>query len=116
GEISNLAAKIFDGLALDSEAVSALRDLAILVVNKDDILVESFSGVVIAGFGDSEYFPVLQVFDLGEIYLSRLKYRKPVIEKISGDNPSVIKPFAQSEMVDTFLRGVNPSFEIRMIE
>lgn len=111
GEISSLAAKIFDGLSLDTEAATALRDLAILAVSKDEILPESFSGVVVAGFG----FPVMQVFELGEVFLDRLKYRKPKVEKISSATPSIVKPFAQSEMVDTFLRGINPVFEYRMI-
>jgi len=116
GEISDLVTKVFDGLALGTEAAAALRDLAILVVAKDEILTESLSGLVIAGFGRAEFFPVMQIFELGEVFLDRLKYRQPKVEKIDSATTSVVRPFAQSEMVDTFLRGVNPLFEIRMIE
>ena len=116
GEISQLTAKVFDGLALDNETTAALRELAILVVSKDDIVMESLSGLVIAGFGKNEYFPVLQIFEVGEVFLGRLKYREPKVERIDRDNQSVVRPFAQSEMVETFLQGINPVFEMRMIE
>jgi hypothetical protein len=117
GEIQNLIAKVFDKpTPPDAQTTTALRDLATLVVSKDEILLESHSGLVIAGFGRKDYFPVLQMFELGEIFLNKLKYRAPKIERIRGDNPSVVKPFAHSDMVDTFLRGVNSVFELRMIE
>jgi hypothetical protein len=116
GEIHKLAVTVFDGLSLDGDSATALRELAILLVSKDEIPTESLSGIVVAGFGRMEYFPVMQVFDVGEIFLDRLKYRRKPVEKIDTENQSIVKPFAQSEMVDTFLRGVNPSFEVRMIE
>lgn len=117
GEIQNLIAKVFGKpTPPDAQTATALRDLAILVVSKEEILIKSHSGVVIAGFGRKDYFPVMQMFELGEVFLNRLKYGKPKVERISGENPSVVKPFAHSEMVDTFLRGVNSVFELRMIE
>lgn len=116
GEIYELIAKVFDGIGLDNEATSALRELAVCVVAKDEILTEAFSGVVIAGFGRNEYFPVMQSFELGHVYVGRLKYRRADLEKISGDNPSVVRPFAQAEMVETFMRGINPVFEYQMIK
>jgi hypothetical protein len=116
GQINDITSKVFDGLLLDAEAANALRELAIFVVSKNEILAESFSGLVIAGFGKRDYFPVMQVFELGEVFLGRLKYRQPKVDKIDGATTSIVRPFAQSEMVDTFLRGVNPQFEVRMIE
>ncbi|MCK1606504.1 MULTISPECIES: hypothetical protein [unclassified Bradyrhizobium] len=116
GEIHNSIAKIFGKQALDAQATTALREIAKLVVSKDDILIESHSGLVVAGFGKKDYFPVMQIFELGEVFCDKLKHRKPRVEKISSENPSIVKPFAHSEMVDTFLRGVNSVFELRMVE
>lgn len=116
GEIQSSILKVFGKVSPDAEATTALRDLAILVVSKDEIPIESHSGLVVAGFGRRDYFPVMQMFELGEVFQDRLKFRNPKIERISRDNQSVVKPFAHSEMVDTFLRGVNSVFELRMIE
>lgn len=117
-EIQQAIAKVFEqfSASIGPEATSALREIAILLVSKDEILIESHSGLVVAGFGREDYFPAMQVYELGEIYSGRLKHRKAAVERVSAEHPSVVKPFAHSEMVDTFLRGVNSVFELRMIE
>jgi hypothetical protein len=107
GEINGLIAQHFDGA--DYETVAALTELARLVVSKDEILPESLSGLVIAGFGEKQFFPVMQEYELGEIFLGRLKYRCTGTSRIDSDTPSVVRPFAQSEMVRTFLEGVSPA-------
>lgn len=118
GEIAQSIAKIFGqfSASIGFEATNALREIATLLVSKDDILIESHTGLVVAGFGRKDYFPAMQTYELGEIYSGRLKHRKAAVERISAETPSVVKPFAHSEMVDTFLRGVNSVFELRMIE
>ena len=84
------------------------------VVSKEKILHESLSGIVIAGFGAKQHFPVMQAFELGEIYKGRLKYRHVETERIDSAQTSVVKPFADNEMVDTFLNGISPAFERRL--
>lgn len=107
GQINGLIAQYFDGA--DQDTVAALTELARLVVTKDEILPESLSGLVIAGFGEKQFFPVMQEYELGQIFLGRLKYRCTGTSKIDSDTPSVVRPFAQSEMVKTFLEGVSPA-------
>lgn len=113
GEIHKMVANYFDGA--ESAEVNALHELAKLVVSKEEILPESLSGLVIAGFGDKEYFPVMQEYELGEIFAGRLKYRCTATSRIDPNTPSVVRPFAQSEMVDTFLSGVSSAFELKLI-
>jgi hypothetical protein len=109
GSISDLVAKYF--ASADGADVVALNEIARLVVTKQEILTESLSGLVIAGYGNAQHFPVMQEYTLGEIFKSRLKYKLERTEAITSKRPSVIRPFAQSEMVDTFLNGVSPAFE-----
>lgn len=114
GEINDLIVTFFP--VADQGIASKLYELARLVVNKEEILTESLSGLVIAGFGTKQYFPVMQEFELGEVFTSKLKYRCVGTHRISPDKPSIIKPFAQSEMVETFLHGVSPAFELKLIQ
>ncbi len=72
GEIHKMVAEYFDGA--EAAEINALYELARLVVSKEEILSESLSGLVIAGFGDRQYFPVMQEYELGEIFSGRLKY------------------------------------------
>ena len=116
GEINRLVLRVFEGWATDSNSVKPLWELAELLVSKDHFLPEAFSGVVIAGFGENEYFPALQHFEIGGIYCNRLKFRPPTCEKISETNPSIVKAFAYKEMVDSFLYGINPKVRRRLQE
>lgn len=107
--------KCFPHLKLQRNEIQALRELAMLVVNKRKILDEIRSGLVVAGFGRDEYFPVMQCFELGEVYLNRLKYHQAPTQKISADERSLVQPFAQSDMVKTFLGGISPEFRKRAV-
>jgi len=116
GEIHTLIAKYFSAWQIESDAANALRELAILIVTKDDILEESLSGLVIAGYGSEEYFPVMKAFELGAVFRGKLKYKVTAKDAIDSKNSAVIKPFAESDMVLTFLNGVSPAFEVKLIE
>lgn len=115
GDINKLTVSYREVWKITQEDITALRELMILVISKEDILPETLSGLVIAGFGENEYFPVMQAFELGEIYLGKLKYKKFAAEKIDSKTPSIVKPYAESEMVDTFLNGISPAFELKLI-
>ncbi len=71
------------------------------------------SGLVIAGFGDNQIFPsCYQVSIEGRLSsVSKLKVSQPKIQKIGTDNNSSIAPFAQREMVDTFMCGIDPQYK-----
>jgi len=115
GEISKRIADAFGSFGIDANTTKALYDLAKAIVAKEPILPTSLSGIVVAGFGEAEHFPVMQHIEIGEVFENRLKYvRKPTV-KIDHEKPSHIEPFADADMVNTFLHGMNPSFELRMV-
>ncbi len=72
------------------------------------------SGIVIAGFGDSEVFPSLQGFIIDGIVENRLRYWESVGTTIGIDASATVVPFAQDDMVITFLAGVNPGYQQRL--
>lgn len=114
-KISELIAASFSMFRIDHEATEALYGLARLIVAREKILPETLTGLVVAGFGESEHFPVMQHVEIGEIYEGRLKYRCKKTERIDCDNPSHVEPFADADMVNTFLHGMNPRFEVTMM-
>lgn len=101
----------FEDLPLSDDAISRLHDLAAALVSKNfaNPLSPYHSGVVIAGFGQRDYFPSLYEFDLETIALNRLKYIPRGATHIGEqDGPAVIRPFAQREQVSTFIEGIDP--------
>ena len=73
------------------------------------------SGVVVAGFGTRDVFPALAPCMVDGIVLGKMRFRKEEAVEISFDNSASIVPFAQGEMVSTFMEGVNPEYQ-RAIE
>jgi hypothetical protein len=66
---------------------------------------EECTGIVISGFGDTEIYPGLISFEIEWRIMGVLKYRIANQEKITVTNRAGIVPFAQREMVDTFMEG-----------
>jgi hypothetical protein len=65
------------------------------------------AGVVIAGFGEYDVQPVLQETQVYGVALNQLRYEIRQTRKAAETGPTIL-PFAQSEMVSTFMEGVNP--------
>jgi hypothetical protein len=67
------------------------------------------TGVVVAGFGDKQYFPNYEEYDCRGLILGKfLSAKKGGILIDPQTRPSAIKPFAMTAMVETFLSGVSP--------
>ena len=84
-------------------------------MSSSDILVTSpdTSGIVITGFGEKDIFPSLKSFLIEGIINNQLKYKEDKYSKIDFENVTAeILPFAQKEMVFTFMAGVDPSYQM----
>ena len=73
---------------------------------KQDPFYKNTTGLVFAGYGDKEYFPVILECEVFGFFHETLKViRKPCLE----GNPSAgLKAFAQRDEVDTFMQGICP--------
>jgi hypothetical protein len=87
-----------------------LRDLvtvAVFSLFKKSLTTFDQSGIVVAGFGDKEYFPQLSHYTCYSIVLGKLICECDRDYSISQGNTSEIIPFAQSDMTKTFMYGIN---------
>ncbi|SDM71762.1 hypothetical protein [Sediminibacillus halophilus] len=92
--------------------------LAFEAVKKDFFSLGS-TGLVIAGYGDKEIFPHLIEYRLEGFVFGNLKYKKLRERKITYTNDkkagtASITAFAQREMVDSFMGGIEPNMEDAM--
>ena len=100
--------KFLGWTALSDEARGHLYDIAGHLVGKDYFPPDVSSGLVIAGFGEEEHFPVVQHLEVGGMYDDRLKVRPGTLHEVSDDAPSEVLAFAYQDMVDGFLDGISP--------
>lgn len=115
-EIGNVVADWPDFVA------AAFRDLPIdpRIVRRARVLVRTSlrladrspgsGGVVVAGFGESEIFPALSHYHLDGVVANRVRVNPSSHVRIDGDQSAGIYPFAQEDMVATFMDGVHPGF------
>jgi hypothetical protein len=90
-----------------------LCELAFETVKKDYFSAGS-SGIVICGYGEKEIFPHMLNYRLEGFVFGQLKYKKLKKRKISytsdkKDGTASITAFGQTEMVDSFIRGMEPN-------
>lgn len=80
-------------------------------------LSRSATGVVVAGFGSEELFPTLVSFEVYGVIGNRLTYVRTNNVDIdrNGDRARVL-PFAQREMVERFLYGLDAGIERRITQ
>jgi hypothetical protein len=105
--LDEIRAQMFEKLPLDSFDVKMLNLLAASSFFKDRFR-RSTSGVVVAGFGADELFPSLIVYNVEGVIQGRPKYKQMSFNKVDPDNEALVYPFAQKEMVNTFMEGIDP--------
>ncbi len=106
--IEAIRKSVFEQLPVSQDLLEKLSTVAAEAFCRK-VFNNSDSGVVIAGFGDRQIFPELQHMSFGGVGEGILRYETVRALKISHDNSALIKPFAQYEMVQTFMEGVDPS-------
>lgn len=71
---------------------------------KQDPFFNNTTGLVFAGYGDKEYFPVILECEVFGVFRDTLKViRKPCME---GNPTAGLRAFAQRDEVDTFMQGI----------
>jgi hypothetical protein len=109
--ISGLVGNLFDEEPLSSDDRKRLLRLGALVLRRDTFS-DALSGLVFAGFGSKEVFPSLEGYHIDGIIANRLKKKRTDAEKTGRDTIyAKILPFAQREVVDRFLVGIDLELE-----
>ncbi len=68
-----------------------------------------YSGIVVAGFGEEDLLPAYYEYHIEGLFQSTLKSREVEYYEIEDSDDSEITPFAQGDVIYTFLFGIYPS-------
>lgn len=116
---------IHDAKTIIDHAINdSFKDLAAYLEENDKTLLYKFifeksrsseflgmyTGLIFAGYGGDEIFPSLTPLKISFVWKDRLRYIEDSrnYATISNVNPSVIRPFAQTDVIDTILSGIDP--------
>jgi len=111
--IEKIINKIFEKIPISEDLSEKLTKMAgsLFAKTPDRLIPPDVSWVVVAGFGENDIFPSLQETLVEGVASNVLKYKIVRKVKIDLDNNASIIPFAQREMVYTFMEGVAPDYE-----
>lgn len=110
--ITLLINEVFENLPLGRTEKRQLLYCAAYILCKQ-FFPNSASGVVIAGFGQADVFPTALGFDVDCRVGRLIKYsrNKRKSDAITEINDASVLAFAQTEMVETFMEGVDPRLQ-----
>jgi len=109
--IRKIINQVFQKLPITAALKKKLKRLCQNLLFKD-VSLGNQAGLVIAGFGGKEFFPALVSFEIDGIVCDKLKYKITDNQKMSWQERAIVFPFAQSEMVHTFMQGIDPKLQI----
>ena len=104
------ASEVLEQLPLTG-LLDRLKELVLFPIIKDRWT--GFSGVVIAGFGKRDIFPCLHSYWIEAIFhkKARLYFQEGLSNDMNKTGQASIIPFAQREVVERFIKGVDPEYK-----
>lgn len=113
---------VFGKFKLSTATRKSLRRIAVALFARDTFQVEDMSGnrllgsseIIVAGFGDDELYPDLVSYEIEGVTNDTLIYKEGVDHKVTSIDSAVIIPFAQKEMVFTFMEGIAPNYRAKL--
>jgi hypothetical protein len=112
-QIEEIVAYGFGQFHLSPGAMQRLREIAIYAVVKD-LFLEDVTGLVFAGFGEDERYPNVVTYFASAMVGGYLKRAEASADAIDTDTKSKIRVFADSEVTNAFIRGIDFNLERRL--
>jgi hypothetical protein len=103
----------FQPFGLAKPTLAHLKEIAVFAVVKD-LFLEDVTGLVFAGFGADERYPVVTTWFVSAIVGGIVKRAEASFDAIDGDTRSKIRVFADSEVTNAFIRGIDFNLERRV--
>lgn len=103
--------EVFAGLPLPAKARDTLCRLSArwcLLAGDSDHMD---SGLVVAGFGDSDIFPSVSEYVVRGVANGKALFREKAHYAVDGHCIAAVLPFAQKEEVHTFMAGIDPAYQ-----
>lgn len=110
-DIQDAIEAVFEKLPIDGCQQQLRRAGALILCKKFD--PPGYSGVVIAGYGESDVFPKLLAYQCECVVNNKMRYIETNRVRIGTGKDTLdasVVPFAQREMVNRFMEGVDPKY------
>jgi hypothetical protein len=111
-EIIKVLKQNFDVDFTEENIGEALTNAYFSYLTHDQFL--QYTGLIFTGYGDEEIFPRLYPVNISIVVEGLLRYNDDEnnIAEINNMNNSCIRPFAQTDVINTILQGISPELNM----
>lgn len=103
---------VVNGIVLSTELLEKIK-LAVYSILRSKEELSNFTGLIFTGFGEEEIYPQLIPINISIVIDNRLRFyiNENRSASISNSNNGAVCPFAQTDVIDTILTGIDPSLD-----
>jgi hypothetical protein len=109
--LDELESQLFDHVELNPELRHALRMTVKHLYSLQLFAPNADSEIVFAGMGEAEPFPIMRQYEIGIITDGVLHWAIGTSASISREDSAIVVPFAQTDMIDMFYRGIDAGLD-----
>lgn len=113
-DLNDVQAELFRAFRLPAAFIEKFRLAVRLLHSHAWFHPSDQTGLVFAGMGEDEPFPLLREFQVGQVVAGRLRHLGVGEGTITRQVSAIVAPFGLTEMVDIFYRGIDPGLEQRL--
>ena len=101
-----------NGFTLAANLDGKIRNVVLTILRTKESY-SNFSGLIFTGFGEQEIYPQLIPINISMVVDNRLRYFKEEkgVASISNLNNAAVCPFAQTDVINTILSGIDPGLD-----
>ncbi|MBX7107586.1 MAG: hypothetical protein K1X61_02960 [Chitinophagales bacterium] len=101
-----------NGFVLPPELITKFKSILHQYLRRKEAFT-NFTGLVFVGFGEEEIYPQLLPVNISLAVQQRLRYFADTNNEASISNlaQGAIRPFAQTDVIDTILTGIDPTLD-----
>src|SRR5690606_23813023 len=106
-QITAIIDDVFGSYRISKARKAKLRNILVAAITRI-WFQDASAGIVFAGFGCKQHYPALIAYRCRGVFDNVLLRVRREEKKITSEQTAAIVPFAQTEMVKTFLLGIDP--------
>jgi len=101
-----------NGIVLSAGLLVKIKRVVYSILRAKEEL-SNFTGLIFTGFGEDEIYPQLIPINISIVIDNRLRFyvNENRAASISNSNNGAVCPFAQTDVIDTILTGIDPSLD-----
>jgi hypothetical protein len=103
---------VANGINISIELFQKIKKLIYAILRAKEEL-SSFTGLIFTGFGEDEIYSQLVPINISLVVDNRLRFfvNEQRAASISNDTPGAVCAFAQTDVIDTLLTGIDPTID-----